>query len=186
MQPRITSTHVENTLRKMTSKSACKDHLHTRGEYSLIQLPMPPTKGSPPHTWRIHSKSTATKSGNRITSTHVENTKSWLVLAIVLLGSPPHTWRIQNLEGAGQLTDRITSTHVENTVKNVLGHKSLEDHLHTRGEYHTSIKAKMALVGSPPHTWRILAMVYCLNEVSRITSTHVENTFHLLVSAELT
>ena len=99
-------------------------------------------------TWIKHKR-------NGITSTYVENTPQligvkWkgedhlhirgeyqlLLLKMVLaIGSPPHTWRILASSAPLDSHDGITSTYVENTVKNVLGHKSLEDHLPIRGEY---------------------------------------------------
>ena len=40
------------------------------------------------------------------------------------------------------------------------------------------------LVGSPPHTWRILAQFMHFRPLDGITSTYVENTLHFLESQE--
>ena len=52
---------------------------------------------------------------------------------------------------------RITSTHVENTMQPLMQKSRLKDHLHTRGEYRGDLGEWKARMGSPPHTWRILA-----------------------------
>ena len=51
-----------------------------------------------------------------------------------------------------------------------------EDHLHTRGEYGDSKYIGGGVMGSPPHTWRILHLDKVSIFVRGITSTHVENT----------
>ena len=71
-------------------------------------------------------------------------------------GSPPHTWRILLDSMSRNWEERITSTHVENTGFDSLGFDSLEDHLHTRGEYTQFATLVTYMSGSPPHTWRIL------------------------------
>ena len=71
---RITSTHVENTLRGETNIADDGDHLHTRGEYRLVVMMIRFCLGSPPHTWRIPSHKSHVRDSHRITSTHVENT----------------------------------------------------------------------------------------------------------------
>ena len=71
---RITSTHVENTLRGETNIADDGDHLHTRGEYRLVVMMIRFCLGSPPHTWRILTVLKFTTIHPRITSTHVENT----------------------------------------------------------------------------------------------------------------
>ena len=77
-QRRITSTHVENTVRLFPGSRLWRDHLHTRGEYQQNNLDQFPFEGSPPHTWRIQYASSINAPTLRITSTHVENTLFWL------------------------------------------------------------------------------------------------------------
>ena len=50
---RITSTHVENTLKSGLITKSNRDHLHTRGEYLNRFWCVITNPGSPPHTWRI-------------------------------------------------------------------------------------------------------------------------------------
>ena len=99
-----------------------------------------------------------------------------LIQAKVNLGSPPHTWRILNDLFNSNYWIRITSTHVENTWILTAFTVTLEDHLHTRGEYCSNVKNCIFSTGSPPHTWRILFMSMLKTKQPRITSTHVENT----------
>ena len=94
----------------------------------------------------------------------------------MLPGSPPHTWRILKNDKFTTGETRITSTYVENTgkvnIKPIYGW----DHLHIRGEYNFKAEKSYWPIGSPPHTWRILAFANSEAEWIRITSTYVENT----------
>ena len=65
---------MENTPGSGLEKSSNGDHLHIRGEYAPTKWKPKDITGSPPHTWRIHSKTGATSLPERITSTYVENT----------------------------------------------------------------------------------------------------------------
>src|SRR5699024_11610748 len=94
----------------------------------------------------------------------------------IKLGSPPHTWRILYSSASLMRTARITSTHVENTTDYHNFDATVEDHLHTRGEYLLASALAKAKLGSPPHTWRILCTITAHPQGIRITSTHVENT----------
>ena len=100
------------------------------------------------------------------------------------MGSPPHTWRIRQFTGFKNTMQGITSTYVENTPFAMSAYVSFKDHLHIRGEYLSDLFATLPSIGSPPHTWRILALS-CkpINQI-RITSTYVENT--VLLSWALT
>ena len=71
-------------------------------------------------------------------------------------GSPPHTWRIPSFDFTSSYPTGITSTYVENTSKNMKYHQLTWDHLHIRGEYQTKQFKTHKIIGSPPHTWRIL------------------------------
>ena len=134
------------------------------------------SRGSPPHTWRIQDDSGKTTFIRRITSTYVENTRKGFVERCLWqdhlhirgeygarlkknhgnLGSPPHTWRILVMAGSNHEGNRITSTYVENTVSATFHSGRPQDHLHIRGEY-LSVQDRMnGILGSPPHTWRIL------------------------------
>ena len=132
---RITSTYVENTLRKAASYEVAKDHLHIRGEYDILSKIFHLKLGSPPHTWRIHDP---------------------IIAANPFLG--------------------ITSTYVENTFTIKQRKFHFADHLHIRGEYHLSLCKRISRQGSPPHTWRIPAEYWLDENLTRITSTYVENT----------
>ena len=79
----ITSTHVENTLLTSTTWGRSRDHLHTRGEYPPEPVTVYAGLGSPPHTWRILITIRSNKTADRITSTHVENTPSFLLPIIM-------------------------------------------------------------------------------------------------------
>ena len=172
----ITSTYVENTapIDRLTDNQ--QDHLHIRGEYLFENSFQSRTVGSPPHTWRIQLFMILTKKVLRITSTYVENTifiyginlKNWDHLHIRgeyrkfetkmqwNMGSPPHTWRILPLTVLELDTCRITSTYVENTVISTQSLCTSKDHLHIRGEYKVQALSTALMIGSPPHTWRIL------------------------------
>ena len=76
---RITSTLVENTFSFAEHNLLGEDHLHTRGEYSHLQLRQLNQSGSPPHSWRIQHLWTHMMLCMRITSTLVENTFNLLV-----------------------------------------------------------------------------------------------------------
>ncbi len=78
---------------------------------------------------------------------------------------------------------RITSTYVENTVVCCGYSIKGKDHLHIRGEYMMTLIALLMMVGSPPHTWRILWNKHCSKWYLRITSTYVENTLRPSVDA---
>ena len=93
-----------------------------------------------------------------------------------LTGSPPHTWRILVNACNYIAWARITSTYVENTANRCWPWCFALDHLHIRGEYRFLHHLLARLLGSPPHTWRILRPVGYLKITSRITSTYVENT----------
>ena len=71
----ITSTHVENTAPAVPDSVKLEDHLHTRGEYDLARASLAFHAGSPPHTWRIPTWDVMCVLKDRITSTHVENTR---------------------------------------------------------------------------------------------------------------
>ena len=70
----------------------------------------------------------------------------------------------------------ITSTYVENTPGSTIEFPTWKDHLHIRGEYSNSDRAKDNGTGSPPHTWRIPTVTKLRSFCERITSTYVENT----------
>ena len=139
-------------------------------------LEMLKSQGSPPHTWRIQGGDLSNTYMSRITSTYVENTKSWSWISLRTWGSPPHTWRIHNYSEDALREIRITSTYVENTYLISASHWLFQDHLHIRGEYTKARCLTVLAIGSPPHTWRI--QVFCLDLpfCGRITSTYVENT----------
>ena len=99
-----------------------------------------------------------------------------MILQTSVMGSPPHTWRILIFSKLVWYVIRITSTHVENTTLLMSVIKCNEDHLHTRGEYEDVAALDDRALGSPPHTWRILAECSFNSFSVRITSTHVENT----------
>ena len=133
---RITSTYVENTPLKLIVVLSSEDHLHIRGEYSLVIKRSFFMLGSPPHTWRIPIGEINKGITGRITSTYVENTRScrntkekyqdhlhirgeYQSICVVIKlpeGSPPHTWRILLQQVTARMLIRITSTYVENTI----------------------------------------------------------------------
>ena len=75
----------------------------------------------------------------------------------------------------------ITSTCVENTVIEMGDDLSGKDHLHIRGEYTNATFFYIVTMGSPPHTWRILILIFKLLVMPGITSTYVENTSKLFI-----
>ena len=131
----ITSTYVENTLNMHLPLMHQQDHLHIRGEYSIVAIVIVSKVGSPPHTWRI---------------------------------------QYQPVRLSGRL--RITSTYMENTASLYQIQSPKRDHLHIRGEYRAGIFGMKIVLGSPPHTWRILDQWHKFHQWLRITSTYVENT----------
>ena len=100
-------------------------------------------------------------------------------------GSPPHTWRILANVVPWAVLVGITSTHVENTTQLSLLNLVIQDHLHTRGEYTPAGRMKVNVLGSPPHTWRILVLRQWFYGHLRITSTHVENTWRGICELQL-
>ena len=68
---------MENTVIEMGDDLSGKDHLHIRGEYQTTLQLANPTKGSPPHTWRILIAISDGFPKFGITSTYVENTFSF-------------------------------------------------------------------------------------------------------------
>ena len=70
----ITSTYVENTDNYIQRFLLAKDHLHIRGEYTVLAVNSMVSRGSPPHTWRILINLLFLFLNYRITSTYVENT----------------------------------------------------------------------------------------------------------------
>ncbi|KRL04356.1 hypothetical protein FD46_GL001483 [Liquorilactobacillus oeni DSM 19972] len=53
-----------------------------------------------------------------------------------------------------------------------------QDHPHIRGEYKEKIPDKMAIKGSPPHTWGIQGYIKRKTGIIRITPTYVGNTIN--------
>ena len=113
---RITSTHVENTLFGLIKSVVIRDHLHTRGEYCLIVYFACNQTGSPPHTWRIPSSSLKFSPIFRITSTHVENTLSALIVKPLLEDHLHTRGEYRHFLSTKGICKGITSTHVENTL----------------------------------------------------------------------
>ena len=72
------------------------------------------------------------------------------------VGSSPHTWRIPTFLMQSLKTVRIISTYVENTAKKAMRKANTRDHLHIRGEYAPVKWLPKNIMGSSPHTWRIL------------------------------
>ena len=132
---RITSTYVEKTICFIILTTPSEDHLHIRGENSVLVLLSGTLVGSPPHTWRKLCKSFIACITARITSTYVEKTTACKLEHQVLqdhlhirgenkliiyiwfsnIGSPPHTWRKPVLQALSCTRPRITSTYVEKT-----------------------------------------------------------------------
>ena len=79
---------------------------------------------------------------------------------VLLIGSSPHTWRIPIQIITDDDKPRIISTYVENTTKKRRDTKNNQDHLHIRGEYPTPFLTIIFILGSSPHTWRILNDCY--------------------------
>ena len=151
---RITSTYVEKTICFIILTTPSEDHLHIRGENSVLVLLAGTLVGSPPHTWRKRYTTDEISLIFRITSTYVEKTFLFCKFLARLQdhlhirgendlteeqvkayrGSPPHTWRKQCLHVQDQLASRITSTYVEKTESCLLLLPWWEDHLHIRGE----------------------------------------------------
>ena len=71
---------------------------------------------------------------------------------------------------------------MENTVHEAKPISDVEDHLHIRGEYTINNIYSTRVLGSPPHTWRILSADQAEMVQDRITSTYVENTDFVLLS----
>ncbi len=98
------------------------------------------------------------------------------VHALPLLGSPPHTWGIRYEMILSPAGTRITPTYMGNTTDRSCGSPAIQDHPHIHGEYVGSIVSKMAIVGSPPHTWGIPDFGFDDVIPDRITPTYMGNT----------
>ena len=146
------------------------------GEYLTTMVRLTPSRGSPPHVWRILQLILPIFKTEGITSTCVENTVRGFMMLMMRLGSPPHVWRILLAEGFIEKIGRITSTCVENTMLCVSGCICVRDHLHMCGEYQFISCCVKNLPGSPPHVWRIPNVPEVETVDNRITSTCVENT----------
>ncbi len=85
--PGITSTYVENTALLEFADGFIQDHLHLRGEHSVLVSLIVSELGSPPLTWRTLCIEDFRMEKLRITSTYVENT---LNRVAVLLLSRDH------------------------------------------------------------------------------------------------
>ena len=173
---RITSTYVEKTICFIILTTPSEDHLHIRGENSVLVLLAGTLVGSPPHTWRKRYTTDEISLIFRITSTYVEKTflfckflarlqdhlhirgenESSGVQYLGKSGSPPHTWRKRSTVPVSVAVVGITSTYVEKTN-------------FQNGQGRTKS-------GSPPHTWRKLYRHLLTLYASRITSTYVEKT----------
>ena len=193
---RIISTYVENTSLVKFNVLPGQDHLHIRGEYTVALKNFEKQLGSSPHTWRILFKASSHTYHTGIISTYVENTSlvkfnvlpgqdhlhirgeylRLLVDAWKILGSSPHTWRILFNAFASGHNSRIISTYVENTHPKLNLKMRKMDHLHIRGEYYFQTLKVYNLLGSSPHTWRILVSAMVAAIGLRIISTYVENT----------
>ena len=56
---------------------------------------------------------------------------------------------------------------MENTFRFEYWQYELQDHLHIRGEYFLNMLNQLSVVGSPPHTWRILIVIGKLRPLLR-------------------
>ena len=132
---RITSTYVEKTICFIILTTPSEDHLHIRGENSVLVLLAGTLVGSPPHTWRKRYTTDEISLIFRITSTYVEKTflfckflarlqdhlhirgedESSGVQYLGKSGSPPHTWRKRSTVPVSVAVVGITSTYVEKT-----------------------------------------------------------------------
>ena len=95
------------------------------------------------------------------------------------LGSPPLTWRTPKRIRYHHTIIGITSTYVENTKRCSCKCTIIKDHLHLRGEHQSKYQKASKLSGSSPLTWRTLMLWKAILNITRITSTYVENTFRL-------
>ena len=169
------------------------------GEYLTTMVRLTPSRGSPPHVWRILQLILPIFKTEGITSTCVENTPLLGIFLKVILdhlhmcgeyfkkplidtdrtGSPPHVWRILIGAAVSAVSKGITSTCVENTNSYHVVWKIYQDHLHMCGEYRMFRKLKPLIIGSPPHVWRIPQTKGKSKRKTRITSTCVENTLSM-------
>ena len=118
---RITSTYVENTPGLGFKHRIEKDHLHIRGEYSLIYQRIKQKWGSPPHTWRIRNHDPFGWWPTGITSTYVENT-SLITVIFLLIRDHLHIRGEYSVTIVTAISyPRITSTYVENTLNSWSG-----------------------------------------------------------------
>ena len=173
---RITPTYMGNTCCYPSWLRPDGDHPHIHGEY------------------RRHHRYTAIGIG--ITPTYMGNTNAHLTCRGLLrdhphihgeysvmpankytmAGSPPHTWGIrQFFINPGPWTG-ITPTYMGNTLVRQRIRRRSEDHPHIHGEYTKSAAPFTLPIGSPPHTWGILAEDRSKVLDARITPTYMGNT----------
>ena len=145
---------MEKTLFGVLSKLYVQDHLHIRGENIRTSVCYLRRLGSPPHTWRKLPACACRRLYLRITSTYVEKTDSQLPL--MRLNEDHLHIRGENLTEKEHylLLPRITSTYVEKTKLQNFAILLIQDHLHIRGENSFCVILILAILGSPPHTWR--------------------------------
>ena len=102
-----------------------------------------------------------------------------LAFTIFDVGSPPLTWRTPVNCCLMNPIIGITSTYVENTINTAPIVVVRQDHLHLRGEHLIGNMAIMSQIGSPPLTWRTPDVISVELDMTRITSTYVENTLNM-------
>src|ERR1700722_1730551 len=152
--------------------------------------------GSPPRAWRRLCMTGLAKIAIRFTSTRVEKTLEFQLVAdlhsvhlhargedasryrssLLAHGSPPRAWRRLPLTFRHSSSNRFTSTRVEKTGPISSWRRSRAVHLHARGEDEEVLPALRRVPGSPPRAWRRLRHLRAQVVRHRFTSTRVEKT----------
>ena len=88
--------------------------------------------------------------------------------------TPPHTWRKFLSRTLDENFLRNTSTYVEKIYKKRRSSSIRQKHLHIRGENLKLDRVPIAVLETPPHTWRKFFSLLDKRIIKRNTSTYVE------------
>ncbi len=167
---------VEKTLEQGASAVPGGKHLHGHGEDGLDCSFITSWTETPPRTWRRLELVCFVYAVRRNTSTDMEKTTDEPPIILDAWETPPRTWRRPGQVFVMRDSTRNTSTDVEKTTKRWPKPQGRRKHLHGRGEDSWRSATSVAVMETPPWTWRRRMQPFRRGRTLRNTSTDVEKT----------
>ena len=153
-----------------------RKHLHGRGEDSNSSASCTQYAETPPRTWRRINPSISILPPPGNTSTDMEKTTDEPPIILDAWETPPRTWRRPGQVFVMRDSTRNTSTDVEKTIRIPIRLLVYWKHLHGRGEDSWRSATSVAVMETPPRTWRRLLNGARNHTRQGNTSTDVEKT----------